>query len=180
VCSSATQQKEPSLPFSIYDSAIPPAVRTLENLSKILDKAVAQAKNENIDAKIYLEGRLASDMHPFTRQIQMASDGAKAGAARLAGEEPPSFPDTETSFPELKERITKTVTYLKSIPREKFAGADERTITLKFPNGSLDFVGRDFLTGFMLPNFYFHVTTAYDILRHKGVQIGKMDYLGGV
>lgn len=165
--------------FSMYDAAIPPMIRSLENLSKILDKAVAQAKTEDKDVKTYLEARLAPDMHPFTRQIQIASDAAK-NVARLAGDEPPSFPDTETTFPELKDRIARTIAFLKSVPKEKVEGSETRKITLKFPNGSYDFSGRDYLTGFVLPNFYFHVTTAYGLLRHKGINIGKMDFLGGV
>jgi hypothetical protein len=165
--------------FSIYDASIPPLIRSLENLSKIIDKAVAQAKSEDKDPKTLLEARLAPDMHPFTRQVQIASDSAK-GAARLAGLEAPSFPDTETTFPELKERIAKTIAYLKSLPKEKFDGAETRKIELKFPNGALEFSGRDYLSSFMLPNFFFHVTTAYGLLRHKGINIGKMDFLGGV
>jgi hypothetical protein len=155
-------------------------IRSLESLSKIIDKAVAQAKSEDKDLKTLLEARLASDMHPFTRQIQIASDAEKGGGARLAGVEAPSFADTETTFPELKERIAKTVAYLKSLPKEKFEGAESRKIELKFPNGALEFSGRDYLTNFVLPNFLFHVTTAYALLRHKGINIGKMDFLGGV
>jgi hypothetical protein len=154
-------------------------IRTLENLSKILDKAVAQAKSEDIDLKTLLEARLAPDMHPFTRQIQIASDAAR-NVARLAGNEPPSFPDTETTFPELHERIAKTIAFLKSVPKEKLEGAETRKIEMKIPNRTLEFPGSLYLTGFMLPNFYFHVTTAYGLLRHKGIQIGKMDFLGGV
>jgi hypothetical protein len=166
--------------FSIYDVSIPPLIRSLENLSKILDKATAQAKDKGIDLKTLLEARLAPDMHPFTRQIQIATDSAKGGGARLAGIEAPSFPDTEATFPELKERIAKTVAFLKSIPAEKLAGAETRKVEMKIPNRTLEFSGKDFLTGMTLPNFYFHVTTAYDLLRHKGIEIGKMDYLGGV
>ena len=165
--------------FSIYDASIPPMIRALQNLSKILDKAVAQAKAKDFPLSTLLEARLAPDMHPFTRQIQIATDGAKGGAARLAGSEPPSFPDTETTFPELQARIAKTIAYLQSVGADKLAGAEDRQITLKTPNRTLEFSGRDFLTGFMLPNFYFHVTTAYGLLRHKGIEIGKMDYLGG-
>jgi len=165
--------------FSIYDASIPPMIRALQNLSKILDKAVAQAKAKDFPLSTLLEARLAPDMHPFTRQIQIATDGAKGGAARLAGSEPPSFPDTETTFPELQARIAKTIAYLQSVGADKLAGAEDRPITLKTPNRTLEFSGRDFLTGFMLPNFYFHVTTAYGLLRHKGIEIGKMDYLGG-
>ena len=165
--------------FSIYDASIPPMIRSLENLSKILDKAVAQAKSEDKDLKTLLEARLAPDMHPFTRQIQIASDAAR-NVARLAGTEPPSFPDTETSFPGLQERIAKTIAYLTSVPKEKLDGAETRKIEMKIPSRTLEFPGNVYLTGFVLPNFYFHVTTAYGLLRHRGIQIGKMDFLGGV
>ena len=165
--------------FSIYDASIPPMIRSLENLSKIIDKAVAQAKTEDKDPKSLLEARLAPDMHPFTRQVQIASDSAR-GVARLAGVEVPSMPDVETTFPELKERIAKTVAFLKSLPKEKFEGAETREIEMKIPDRVLKFPGGFFLTGFVLPNFFFHVTTAYGLLRHKGINIGKMDFLGGV
>jgi len=166
--------------FTIYEASIPPMIRSLENLSKILDKAVSQAKSEDKGLNALLEARLAPDMHPFARQIQIVSDSAKGCAARLAGIEPPSMPDTETTFPELQERIGKTIAFLKSINAGQLAGAEDRTVILKFPQGEMKFSGRDFLTGFALPNFYFHVTTAYGLLRHKGINIGKMDYLGGV
>jgi hypothetical protein len=165
--------------YSIYDASITPFIRGLENLSKIIAKAVAQAKDEHIELSSLLEARLAPDMHPFTRQIQIASDGAKGAAARLAAVEPPSFPDTETTFAELQARIAKTVEYLKSFKREQIEGAEDRTVVMKFPQGEMKFTGRDFLTNFALPNFYFHLTTAYGLLRHKGITIGKMDYLGG-
>ena len=168
------------MPFTIYDASIPPMIRSLENLSKIMDKAVGQAKAEDKPLSSLLEARFAPDMHPFTRQIQIASDAAKGAAARLSGVEAPSMPDTETTFPELKQRIAKTIDFLKSVSASKMAGAEEREIVMKFPQGEMKFSGRDFLTGFALPNFFFHVTTAYDLLRHKGITIGKMDYLGGV
>ena len=165
--------------LSLYDVSIPPMIRMLENLSKILDKAVAQAKEKNIPISGLLEARLAPDMHPFPRQIQIASDAAKGAAARLAGVEAPAMPDTEATFPELQARIAKTIAFLKSVKPEQFKGAEDRTITLKFPQGEMTFSGRDFLNGFALPNFYFHVTTAYGLLRHKGIEVGKRDYLGG-
>jgi hypothetical protein len=165
--------------FTIYEASIPPMIRTLENLSKILDKAVVQAKTEDKDLNTLLEARLAPDMFPFTRQVQVVSDSAKGCAARLAGIETPSMPDTETTFPELQQRIAKTLDFLKSIKPAQIEGAEDRTVTLKFPQGEMKFSGRDFLTGFALPNFYFHVTAAYGLLRHKGINIGKMDYLGG-
>jgi len=165
--------------FTIYEASIPPMIRMLENLSKILDKAVAQSDAEHKDPATLLDARLAPDMHPFTRQVQIVSDSAKGCAARLAGIEPPSMPDTETTFPELQQRIAATIEFLKSIGPDQLDGAEDRTVSLKFPQGEINFSGRDFLTGFALPNFHFHVTTAYDLLRHKGINIGKMDYLGG-
>jgi hypothetical protein len=165
--------------FTIYEASIPALTRALTNLSKILDKAVAQAKEKDMKLSDLLEARLAPDMHPFTRQIQMTSDAAKSCGARLAGLEPPAMPDTETTFAELHARLAKTIDFLNSIGADKLAGAEDRKITLKFPNGEMNFTGKEFLTGFALPNFYFHVTTAYALLRHKGIAIGKMDYLGG-
>ena len=165
--------------YSIYDTSIPPMIRMLENISKIMTKAVAEAKDKHIDLSSLLEARLAPDMHPFPRQIQIMSDAAKGAAARLAVVEAPSMPDTETNFPELQARISKTVDFLKSIKREQVEGAEDRTIVMKFPQGEIKFSGKDFLSNFALPNFYFHATTAYGLLRHKGIAIGKMDYLGG-
>ncbi|HEY8697240.1 MAG TPA: DUF1993 domain-containing protein [Rhizomicrobium sp.] len=165
--------------FTIYDASIPPLVRSLQNLSKILDKAVAQAKAQDKDLNALLEAKLAPDMFAFTRQIQIASDSAKGCGARLAGIEAPAMADTETTFPELQARIAKTIDFLNGLKPEQLAGAEDREITLKFPQGEMKFTGRDFLTGFALPNFYFHVTTAYALLRHEGIEIGKMDYLGG-
>jgi len=166
--------------FSIYDASIPTMIRSLTNLSKIMDKAVAQAKAGNMPLSALLEARLAPDMHPFPNQIQIASDAAKGCAARLAGVDAPAMPDTEKTFPELQARLAKTIEFLRSVPSAKFAGAEDRTITLNFPGGEMKFSGRDYLTGFALPNFFFHVTTAYGLLRHKGINIGKMDFLGGV
>jgi hypothetical protein len=164
--------------FTVYDALIPPMVHGLENLSRILDKAVAQAKSEDKDLSTLLEARLAPDMFPFSRQIQITSDVAKMGAAKLAGQEQPSFPDEEKTFPELQQRIAKTLDYVRSFQPEQFEGAEARTVTMKFPNGEMSFVGREYLTGFVLANFYFHITVAYALLRHNGIAIGKMDYLG--
>jgi len=163
--------------FTIYDATIPPMIRMLENLSRIMDKAVAQ---KGSDLQALLDARLAPDMHPFPRQIQIASDAAKGCAARLSGNEAPSFADTETTFPELQARLKKTADYLKSIPKETFDGAEDRDVTLKTPTSSFEMKGRDYATNFALPNFYFHITTAYGLLRSKGVEIGKLDYLGGI
>lgn len=164
--------------FTIYEAAIPPMIRALDNLSKILEKAAAQTRAEDKNLDDLLEARLAPDMYPLPRQIQIASDVAKMGAARLAGVEPPSYPDEEKTFPELQQRIAKTISYLKTFRPEQFDGAESRTVVLKFPGGEMSFSGRDYLTGFVLPNIYFHITTAYGLLRQKGIAIGKMDYLG--
>jgi uncharacterized protein len=165
--------------FTIYDASIPVMIRALSGLSKILDKAVAQTKKDDIPLQDLLDAKLAPDMYSLTRQIQSASDAAKGPAARLSESEPPSMPDTETTFPELQTRIAATITYLKSIDPRKIEGAEDREIVMKFPNGEMRFTGREFVQGFALPNFFFHVTAAYAVLRHKGVHIGKMDFLGG-
>ncbi len=165
--------------FTIYDASIPPMIRTLQSIAKIMDKAVAQAKSEDKDLSSLLDARLAPDMHPFPRQIQIMSDAAKGAAARLSGIEAPAMPDTETTFPELQQRIAKTIEFLKSVKPEQLAGSEDREIVMKFPSGEMKFSGRDFLTQIALPNFFFHATTAYGLLRHKGINIGKMDFLGG-
>jgi len=164
----------------MYDASIPVLTRGLRNLSAILDKAVASAEARKIDPAVLIGARLAPDMFPLARQIQIASDTSKGAAARLAGTEAPSWPDTETTFPELQARIKKTVDYLETFKASQIDGAENRTVTLKMPDGALDFTGQSFLFSFALPNFFFHVTTAFDILRHNGVEIGKRDYLGGV
>ena len=164
--------------LSMYEASIPVFVRALNNLSAILDKAVANAEARKIDPSVFIQGRLAPDMHPLPRQVQIATDGAKGCIARLAGVEVPSFADTETTFPELKQRIAKTVAFIQGISAEQLEGSEDRTITLKFPGNELTFTGRAFLLGFGLPNLFFHVTAAYAILRHNGVDVSKMDYLG--
>jgi len=165
--------------FSIYDASVPPMIRMLENLSKFLDKAVHQAKEKDIPLQSLLDARLAPDMFPLPRQIQIATDAAKGCAARLAGLEAPSFTDTEATFPELQERIAKTIAYLKTFRPEQLAGSESRAITIKTPTRTLQFSGLEFLTLYANANFFFHVTTAYGILRSRGLEIGKMDYLGG-
>jgi uncharacterized protein len=164
--------------LSMYSASVPVLVRGLTNLSAILDKAVASAEARKIDPAVFVAARLAPDMNPFTAQIQTASDSAKGAGARLTGTEAPSFPDNETTFPELQARIQKTIDYLQSLKPEQFDGAETRDVVMKFPNGEMKFTGQDFLLRFALPNFYFHLTTAYAILRHNGVEIGKMDFLG--
>ncbi|QKE63364.1 DUF1993 family protein [Aquipseudomonas campi] len=166
--------------LSMYQASIPVFVRMFGNLSAILDKAAAYADAKKIDPAVLLNARLAPDMHPLTRQVQIASDAVKGCAARLAGVEIPSYADTESSFAELQARIQKTVDFLKGFSPAQIDGSEGREVVLKFPGAEMKFTGQDYLQHFVLPNFYFHVTTAYAILRHNGLAIGKMDYLGGV
>ena len=165
--------------LSLYDASIPMFIRTLKNLSSFLDKAEAHAAAGGTPLGNYLDARLAPDMHAFPRQIQMASDAAKLGSARLAGVTPPPFPDDETTWPELKARLAKTIAFVEGLKREQLDGREDQTIELKFPNRTMTFSGRDFLALFSLPNFMFHVTTAYALLRMQGVPLGKMDFLNG-
>ena len=162
--------------FGLYDASAPVFVRALTALSALLDKAQAQGFDE---AKL-LEARLAPDMRPFPAQIQMASDSAKGAVARLTGTENPSMADTETSFAELKARIEATIAFIRSVEPSAFEGGEDRDVVLKFPGGEQHFNGGAYLTGFALPNFFFHVTTAYALLRSAGVELGKRDFLGGV
>jgi hypothetical protein len=166
--------------LSLYQASIPVFTRALGILSAILDKAAAHAEAKKIDPSVFITARLAPDMYSLARQVQAASDAAKSGAARLAGIDVPSFPDTETTFPELQARIAKTVAFLESVSPAQIDGNEERAITLKLRDREVHFVGQSYLLGFNLPNFYFHVAMAYAILRHNGVEIGKRDYLGGV
>lgn len=160
--------------FGLYDASAPVFVRALTNLSTLMDKALAQGFDE---AKL-LEARLAPDMRPFPSQIQLASDSAKGAVARLTGTDNPSMADTEASFAELKARIDATIAFIKSVDASAFAGGEDRDVVLKFPGGEQHFKGGAYLTGFALPNFFFHIAMAYALLRASGVEIGKRDYLG--
>lgn len=153
--------------------------KMLGQVDKWFDVAEAAAKAKSFDPNVLLAARLAPDQFPLSRQVQIACDTAKGCAARLAGLTAPSFADTEASFPELQARIAKTIDFLKSVGADKIDGNEEISVVLKFPSQELKFVGRDYLRSFVLPNFYFHVTTAYAILRHQGVALGKRDYMGG-
>ena len=154
-------------------------VRTFSNLSGLLDKGQASATARKFDPAVLVNARLAPDMHPLSRQVQLACDIGKNGCARLAGQTPPAFQDTEQTLDELKARIAKTVDYLNSIPGSAFEGAEDRDIKVPVgPETTLDFKGLQFLQTFLLPNVYFHATAAYLILRHNGVDIGKRDFLG--
>jgi hypothetical protein len=150
----------------------------LENLARITEKGASHAEARKIEPAVLINYRLYPDMLPFSKQIQVATDMAKGCAARLAGQEPVKFEDNEASFPELLARIAKTVDYLKTFRPEQIDGSEEKSITIKMRTGPLTFTGLEYLLDFAYPNFYFHVTTAHDILRHCGVEIGKMDFLG--
>jgi uncharacterized protein len=167
------------LSLSLYDASIAVYLQMLKNLSHFLNKAETYAAERHEALSTFTEASLGHDMAPFTRQIQFASDAAKNGAARLAGVEPPSMPDTETTFPELKERIARTIAYVESIKRDQVDGQEGRAVVLTFPGRTMEFTGQSFLLTFSLPNFLFHVTTAYAILRSQGVPLGKMDFLAG-
>ena len=166
--------------MSMYQSSIPMFIHTLKNLKAILEKGVAYAQSRKFDANVLASSRLFPDMLPFSRQIQIASDAAKGAAARLSGVEPPKFEDTETTLPELIARVEKTIDYLKTVQPAQVDGSEDRDITVKTPRGELKFTGLVFLRHWAIPNFFFHVTTAYNLLRHAGVEIGKADYLGRV
>jgi uncharacterized protein len=167
------------MPLSLYDASISVYLQMLRNLTAILDKAEAHAKANGVDLASYVEARLTPDMAPLRGQIQFASDAAKSGAARLAGQTPPSFADTETTWDELKARIAKTVAFVETIRREDVDGGEDRTIELPLPGRTMTFKANEFLMRFSLPNFFFHVVTAYDVLRAQGAPLGKMDYLAG-
>ncbi|WP_027133341.1 DUF1993 domain-containing protein [Geminicoccus roseus] len=166
------------MPLSMYQASMPVFLRQLRSLSAILAKAERHAADRGEAPSLLIEARLAPDMFPLARQVQSASDAAKGAAARLAGVELPSFPDTEASFPELQERVAKTIAFLESVPAEKFDGSEVREIVLRPRGMELRFDGQGYLLTFALPNFFFHVTTAYAILREQGVPLGKLDFLG--
>lgn len=164
----------------MYQASLPVLLHSLKNLQTILEKGLAYAESKKIDPSVLLHSRLAPDMRPLINQIQMVSDSAKGCAARLAGIEIPSFPDTEQTFPELQERLRKTLTFLEQITPEQLEGSETRPVTIKTPRKELHFKGQPYLLHFALPNLFFHITTAYAILRHNGVELGKPDYLGAI
>ena len=164
--------------ITMYDTVVPIAVRMLGSLSAILDKGAAFAEAKKIEPAVLLNARLAPDMFALTRQVQIACDTIKGGVARLGGVDIPKHEDNETSFAELKDRVAKVQAFVSSVPAAGFAGSEDRAITLNMRHGDLHFKGADYLRFYVLPNFYFHVTTAYAILRHNGVELGKLDFLG--
>ena len=164
--------------LSIYEATIPPLKRTLSNLTTIMKKAEEYADAKKVEHHVLLNSRLFVDMYPLTRQVQIATDMSKGAGARLADVEIPRYEDTETSFTELQARITKTIAFLDTIKPEQLVGAEAREITITVRKAELKFRGQDYLLKWVLPNVYFHVTTAYNILCHNGVDLGKQDFLG--
>jgi len=165
---------------TLYDVSIPALTRGLTNMSALLDKAAAFATARKIDTTVLTQTRLFPDMHPLSRQVQIACDTAKGAAGRLAGIEVPKHEDTETTLPELKARIAKTLDYLKTVTAAKIPVDEARTIELKFPNGAWKFTALGYVNDFVLPNFYFHECMVYALLRKSGVEIGKGDFLGAI
>lgn len=162
----------------MHAMSIPAFVKTLTALSGVLDKAAAHAEARKIKPEVLLGARLYPDMFPLTRQVQIACDFAKGAAARLGGLEVPSWEDNEATFDELKSRIARTIGYVQSVPESALAGSESRDIEIKGRDRTLNFPGLVYLVHFVLPNFYFHAATAYDILRHNGVELGKKDFVG--
>jgi hypothetical protein len=175
------QNQDHLMAFSMSTASLPAFEIGLNALSAVLDKAEAFAKAKNIDPAVLLNARLAPDMFALTRQVQIACDLAKIGAARLAGVEPPRFEDTEQTMEEVKARIAKTVAYLKTLDPKKIDAAGDRELTFPLgPTNKGQMKADDYLNHFSLPNFYFHLTAAYAILRHNGLEIGKQDFLGAI
>ena len=166
--------------ISMYQASVPVLINKLENLSAILDKGAADAETRKIDPSVFVNARIAPTMFSLSRQVQIACDTAKAGAARLAGIEPPAFEDSETTFPQLKERIANTIKFLQSIDAAKIDGSEDRKITYTQRGKESNFIGQPYLLNYVLPNLYFHITTTYLILRNNGVEVGKRDFLGNL
>jgi hypothetical protein len=164
--------------ISLYKSSVPIFVQFLTSLSGVLDKAAAFAEAKNVDPSVLLNTRLAPDMFPLVRQVRAATDHAMNACGRLAGVELPKFENDETTIPQLKERIGKAIDFIKGLKPAQIDGTEDKEIKIVFPSGTREFTGQSLLLGNSLPNFYFHCTTAYDILRHGGVERGKRDFVG--
>ncbi len=163
----------------LYEATIPQMSKMLSNLNRWLDKAVAHAEAKKFEPAVFLAARLAPDQYPLLKQIQAACDTAKSAAAHLCGRTQPKHPDTEQTWEEIRARITTVLAYLETFKPADFEGAEGRPVALSFMPGKL-ILGADYLNEMALPNFYFHITTAYAILRHNGVDVGKYDFIGGV
>ncbi|QND52863.1 DUF1993 domain-containing protein [Phyllobacterium sp. 628] len=166
------------MPISMYQISVPVFIRGFSILSSLIAKAEAYATEKKIDPSVLFSARLAPDMLPFAGQIQRASDTSKATIGRLTDVKTPSFPDNEASFADLKTRIANTVAFLEGLDATVLDGSDDREVTLSFGENKAHLNGHGYMLKFALPNFFFHITTAHDILRHNGVPIGKLDYLG--
>jgi len=164
----------------MYQASVPSLIRFINNLIVILEKGAVYAEAKKIDPTVLINTRLYPDMFHLGRQIQIVSDVARKGVARLAGVEAPEVEDNETTFPELIDRLQKTITYLETFTPEQIDGSEEKPITLPIGNERMTFAGLPFLLNFILPNVYFHITTTYAILRHCGVELGKLDFLGKI
>jgi len=165
---------------SMYTFSVPVFVKTLGNLSAILAKGAAFAEQKKIDPSVLLNMRLAPDMFPLLRQVRIACDFAKGATARLAGGEPPQWEDNETTFADLQARIARTIAFVQDFDTTRFEGAESRKVTITMRGEPVEYVGLPYLAHAVLPNFFFHATTAYDILRHAGVELGKRDFIGTV
>ncbi len=163
---------------SMYQASVPQFKKMLGNLSAILKTAEAYSNSKKIDEKVMLDSRLFLNMFGLTRQVQIACDQVKNGLARLAGVEAPKIADQESSFAELQERITKTISFMDTLSPEQLDGSTHKEIKFSIGEWKFEFIGDQYLLTWIIPNFYFHITTAYNILRHGGVEIGKMDFLG--
>jgi hypothetical protein len=168
------------MPISMYRASVPVFVRALRNLAAILKKGEAHAAERKIDPAVLLNYRLAPDMFPLTRQVQIATDMAKGCASRLAGVEIPSYEDKEATFAELVARLEKCIAYLESFQPGQIDGTEDKTVTLKRPTGDVSYPGLQYLLEYVTPNVYFHCTSAYAILRHCGVDVGKKDFIGAL
>lgn len=166
------------MPLSMYQASVPAFLQTLTALSAILDKAAAHARSHGANPADLITARLAPDMFPLSRQVQIATDHAKGAAARLSGREIPKFDDNETTFDELKARIAKTIDFVSSVEVSEIEGSEDREVSVTIGGKPMTFAGHRYLIHSALPNFYFHAVTAYDILRHKGVPLGKGDFMG--
>ena len=165
--------------ISMYTMSAQSFLPMLQNLQKLLEKGAEHAGAKKFDTGVLCNARLAPDMFPLTRQIQIATDHAKGASARLAGVEAPKFEDNETTYADLQARVQKTIDFVSTLKAESFEGSEDRDITITVPGRTFQMKGLDYLKGWALPNFYFHYTTAYNLLRHNGVGVGKRDFLGG-
>ena len=166
------------MPLSMFQASVPVFVQMLESLAAVLAKAEAHATAKKIDPAALLGARLFPDMFPLTRQVQLTCDFAKNTAGRLAGQEPPKWEDKEATFAELQARIAKTIEFVKAFKPAQIDGSEERDVTIPMRDGPTTFKGQRYLLNFALPNFYFHHTATYAVLRHNGIELGKRDYLG--